>query len=82
MYNNDHVDENIYPSYLVVLSTVVGYVAIRRLRAEGKIGAWAAWLATSFYFAKLAMLFVSVPWVVQSASALLLAVTPPLLLYK
>ncbi|GJP32031.1 hypothetical protein CLOM_g16576 [Closterium sp. NIES-68] len=83
LYNGDgHAEEGVYPSYLVVTTTVAGFVAVRRLRAEHKIGPLAEWVACCLYGAKLPMLLVSSPGVTLSSQLLLLAVTPPFFLYR
>lgn len=75
-------DDVVYPSYMVVFTTVLGLVLVHRLVADKRISSVSCWLTTCFYLSKLSMLFLSSPHVVWAAALLLLAVTPPLLLYK
>lgn len=81
-YNLGHDEEGLYPSYLVVLTTIAGFVAARRLEADRKMGPWAAWIGSCLYLAKLPMLLVASDDVVWASAILMLAITPPLLLYK
>ena len=71
-----------YPSYMVVLTTVLGFALVRRLTLDGRIGPKAVWILTCLYASKLAMLFITSKSVVWVSAVLLLAVSPPLLLYK
>ncbi|CAA7031546.1 unnamed protein product [Microthlaspi erraticum] len=75
-------DDVMYPSYMVILTTLVGLAVVRRLFADHRIGQKAVWILTCLYSAKLAMLFLSSKSIVWVSAALLLAVSPPLLLYK
>eukprot|EP00850_Spirogloea_muscicola_P017425 SM000149S01360 [mRNA] locus=s149:280764:287589:- [translate_table: standard] len=75
-------EEGLYPGYLVVLTTVAGFVAVRRLEAVGKANPWAAWLASSLYLAKLPMLLIQTTMTVWASALLILAITPPMLLYR
>lgn len=75
-------DDVMYPSYMVLVTTFVGLSLVRRLSADHRIGAKAVWILTCLYSAKLAMLVISSKSVVWMSAVLLLAVTPPLLLYK
>uniref|UniRef100_M4CX85 No exine formation 1 n=1 Tax=Brassica campestris TaxID=3711 RepID=M4CX85_BRACM len=75
-------DDVMYPSYMVILTTLIGLAVVRRLFADHRIGSKAVWILTCLYSAKLAMLFLSSKSIVWVAAALLLAVSPPLLLYK
>lgn len=76
-------DEDVmYPSYMVMMTTFVGLALVRRLFVDHRIGLKSVWLLTCLYTSKLSMLFIlskSVTWV---SAILLLAVSPPLLLYK
>ncbi|CAI5471559.1 unnamed protein product [Closterium sp. Yama58-4] len=82
LYNGDgRAEEGVYPSFLVVTTTVAGLAAVQRLHAEHKIGAVAEWVGSCVYLAKLPMLAVSSPGATFS-SLLLLAVTPPFFLYR
>ncbi|KAJ3671798.1 hypothetical protein LUZ60_007877 [Juncus effusus] len=82
MYYFGYDEEVIYPSYMVVVTTVLGVGIVRRGEAEGRIGSKAGWILMCLYGGKLAMLVVVGKSVVWVATVLLLAVTPPLLLYK
>ncbi|CAF1884148.1 unnamed protein product [Brassica napus] len=75
-------DDVMYPSYMVMLTTLIGLAVVRRLLADRRIGSKAVWILTCLYSAKLAMLFLSSKSIVWVSAALLLAVSPPLLLYK
>ncbi|GKU92934.1 hypothetical protein SLEP1_g6588 [Rubroshorea leprosula] len=75
-------DDVMYPSYMVVLTTLVGMALVRRLSADHHIGPKAVWILTCLYCSKLAMLFISSRSVVFVSAILLLAVSPPLLLYR
>ncbi|CAI5500744.1 unnamed protein product [Closterium sp. Naga37s-1] len=83
LYNGDgRAEEGVYPSFLVVTTTVAGLAAVQRLHVEHKIGAVAEWVASCVYLAKLPMLAVSSPGATLSSLLLLLAVTPPFFLYR
>ncbi|XP_010556079.1 PREDICTED: uncharacterized protein LOC104825454 [Tarenaya hassleriana] len=75
-------DDVMYPSYMVILTTLVGLAVVRRLNADRRIGQKSVWILTCLYSAKLAMLFLSSKSIVWVSAVLLLAVSPPLLLYK
>ncbi|CDY09793.1 BnaC09g43680D [Brassica napus] len=75
-------DDVMYPSYMVISTTLIGLAVVRRLFADHRIGSKAVWILTCLYSSKLAMLFLSSKSVVWVSAALLLAVSPPLLLYK
>ncbi|CAI5977897.1 unnamed protein product [Closterium sp. NIES-64] len=83
LYNGDgRAEEGVYPSFLVVTTTVAGLAAVQRLHAEHKIGAVAEWVGWCVYLAKLPMLAVSSPGATLSSLLLLLAITPPFFLYR
>lgn len=75
-------DDVMYPSYMVIVTTFVGVVLTRRLSVDHRIGPKAVWILTCLYFSKLAMLFITSKSVVWVSAVLLLAVSPPLLLYR
>lgn len=75
-------DDVMYPSYMVMVTTFVGLVLVRRLNVDGRIGSRAVWILTCLYTSKLAMLFITSKSVVWVSAVLLLAVSPPLLLYR
>ncbi|KAK9076237.1 hypothetical protein SSX86_004570 [Deinandra increscens subsp. villosa] len=75
-------DEVMYPSYMVVLTTFVGLALVRRLSADHRIGPKAVWVLTCLYSSKLVMLFMTSKAALWASAILLLAVSPPLLLYK
>nr|ASU91613.1 no exine formation 1 [Tapiscia sinensis] len=75
-------EDVMYPSYMVILTTFLGLALVRRLLVDHRIGPKAVWILTCLYSSKLAMLFISSKSVVWASSVLLLAVSPPLLLYK
>ncbi|KAJ6712905.1 NO EXINE FORMATION 1 [Salix purpurea] len=77
------IEEDVmYPSYMVILTTFVGLALVRRLSVDRRIGPKTVWILTCLYSSKLPMLFISSKPVVWVTAVLLLAVTPPMLLYK
>lgn len=77
------MDEDVvYPSYMVVLTTVLGLVLVRHLAADKRISSLASWVLLCLYLSKFSMLFLSSHHIVWASAFLLLAVTPPLVLYK
>ncbi|KAK4371320.1 hypothetical protein RND71_010795 [Anisodus tanguticus] len=75
-------DDVMYPSYMVVITTFVGLAVVRRLSAYNHIGSKAVWVLTCLYSSKLAVLFITSKGVLWVSAVLLLAVSPPLLLYR
>ncbi|GAB2234255.1 hypothetical protein Drorol1_Dr00003500 [Drosera rotundifolia] len=75
-------DDVMYPSYMVIMTTLVGLTVTKKLLADGRIRPKAVWILACLYSAKLAMLFITSKSVVWLSALLLLAVSPPLLLYK
>ncbi|KAL8201385.1 hypothetical protein R6Q57_012724 [Mikania cordata] len=75
-------DEVMYPSYMVVLTTFVGLALVRRLSVDHRVGPKAVWVLTCLYSSKLSMLFMASKAALWASAILLLAVSPPLLLYK
>ncbi|KAH9328708.1 hypothetical protein KI387_000816, partial [Taxus chinensis] len=75
-------DDVMYPSYMVITTTVLGLALVRRLALDNRIGPKAVWILTCLYAAKLSMLFLTSKTVLWVAVILLLAISPPLLLYK
>jgi len=75
-------DEVMYPSYMVVLTTLLGLALVRRLSVDHRIGGKAVWILTCLFTSKLSMLFITSKSVVWVSAILLLAVSPPLLLYR
>ncbi|XP_071692494.1 uncharacterized protein [Rutidosis leptorrhynchoides] len=75
-------DEVMYPSYMVVLTTFVGLGLVRRLSVDQRIGPKAVWVLTCLYSSKLSMLFMTSKSALWASAILLLAVSPPVLLYK
>ncbi|KAL5979713.1 E3 ubiquitin-protein ligase Zswim2 [Asimina triloba] len=75
-------DEVVYPSYMIIVTTLLGLSLVRRLVVDQHIRPKAAWVATCLYSSKLAMLLITAKAVLWASAALLLAVSPPLLLYK
>ena len=82
LYNLSEEEVGLYPAYLVLLTSVAGFLAARRLEAANQMGPWATWLGSCLYFAKLPMLVVNSPNVMWASALVMLAATPPLLLYK
>ncbi|KAL0335879.1 UNVERIFIED_CONTAM: hypothetical protein Sradi_4799800 [Sesamum radiatum] len=77
------MDEDVmYPSYMVVMTTFVGLAIVRRLSVDHRIGSKAVWVLICLYSSKLSMLFMASKAVLWVSAVLLLAVSPPLLLYK
>eukprot|EP01018_Ginkgo_biloba_P017737 Gb_19950 [translate_table: standard] len=75
-------DDIMYPSYMVIATTVLGLALVRRLALDSRIGPKAVWILTCLYSAKLSMLFLTSKTVLWITVILLLAISPPLLLYK
>ncbi|KAK4780040.1 hypothetical protein SAY87_016146 [Trapa incisa] len=75
-------DEVMYPSYMVILTTFIGLAMVRRLSADHRLGPKAVWILTCLYSSKLTMLVIASKSVVWMSAILLLAISPPLLLYK
>ncbi|KAG1331622.1 hypothetical protein COCNU_02G015900 [Cocos nucifera] len=75
-------EEVMYPSYMVLTTTFLGWALVRRLSVDHRIGPKAVWILTCLYSSKLAMLFITSKSVLWVSSVLLLAISPPLLLYK
>ncbi|CAN4090242.1 unnamed protein product [Withania somnifera] len=75
-------DDVMYPSYMVVITTFVGLAVVRRLSVDDRIRSKAIWVLTCLYSSKLALLFVTSKGVLWVSAVLLLAVSPPLLLYR
>ncbi|KAG8365777.1 hypothetical protein BUALT_Bualt17G0007100 [Buddleja alternifolia] len=75
-------DDVMYPSYMIVMTTFAGLAIVRRLSVDNRIGSKAVWILVCLYFSKLAMLFMASKAVLWVSAVLLLAVSPPLLLYN
>lgn len=75
-------EDVMYPSYMVILTTFLGLALVRKLSADHRIGPKAVWVLTCLYSSKLAMLVIASKSVVWTSAVLLLAISPPLLLYK
>ncbi|KAI8526731.1 hypothetical protein RHMOL_Rhmol12G0018600 [Rhododendron molle] len=75
-------DEVMYPSYMVALTTFVGLALVRRLSADRRIGPKAVWILICLYSSKVTMMFIASKAALWASAVLLLAVSPPLLLYK
>ncbi|XP_008797153.4 uncharacterized protein LOC103712413 [Phoenix dactylifera] len=75
-------EEAMYPSYMVLTTTFLGLVLVRRLSMDHRIGPKAVWILTCLYSSKLAILFITSKSVLWVSAVLLLAFSPPLLLYK
>ncbi|KAK3421332.1 hypothetical protein EUGRSUZ_G01983 [Eucalyptus grandis] len=75
-------EDVMYPSYMVIFTTFLGLALVRKLSADHRIGPKAVWVLTCLYSSKLAMLVIASKSVVWSSAILLLAISPPLLLYK
>ncbi|KAL6567916.1 hypothetical protein OROGR_001584 [Orobanche gracilis] len=75
-------DDVMYPSYMVFMTTLVGLAIVRRLSVDHRVGSKAVWVLICLYSSKLSMLFMASKAVLWVSAVLLLAVSPPLLLYK
>ncbi|KAJ6837490.1 uncharacterized protein M6B38_120005 [Iris pallida] len=75
-------DDVMYPSYMVLTTTFLGLVLLKRLSVDRRVGPKAVWILTCLYSSKLSMLFIASRSVLWASAVLLLAVSPPLLLYK
>ncbi|KAJ1257000.1 hypothetical protein BS78_K237300 [Paspalum vaginatum] len=82
MYYFGFEEDIIYPSYMVLITAFLGLALVRRLYVDQRVGPKAAWILTCLYSSKLAMLFMTSRSVIWVSAVLLLAVTPPLLLYR
>ncbi|XP_020106679.1 uncharacterized protein LOC109722913 [Ananas comosus] len=82
MYYFGFDEDVMYPSYMVFGTTFLGLALVRRLAVDHRIGPKAVWILTCLYSAKLSMLFITSKSVLWVSAVLLLAVSPPLLLYK
>jgi hypothetical protein len=82
MYYFGFEEDIIYPSYMVLITTFLGLALVRRLYVDQRIGPKAAWILICLYSSKLSMLFMTSRSVLWVSAVLLLAVTPPLLLYR
>ncbi|PAN33770.1 hypothetical protein PAHAL_6G043500 [Panicum hallii] len=82
MYYFGFEEDIIYPSYMVLITTFLGLALVRRLYVDQRIGPKAAWILICLYSSKLSMLFMTSRSVIWVSAVLLLAVTPPLLLYR
>ncbi|KQJ88366.1 uncharacterized protein LOC100830867 [Brachypodium distachyon] len=82
MYYFGLEDDIMYPSYMVLVTTFFGLALVRRLSVDQRVGSKAAWILTCLYSSKLSMLFMTSRSVVWVSAVLLLAVTPPVLLYR
>jgi hypothetical protein len=82
MYYFGFEDDIMYPNYMVLITTFFGLALVRRLSVDQRLGPKAAWVLTCLYSSKLSMLFITSRSVVWVSAVLLLAVTPPLLLYR
>ncbi|XP_073281964.1 uncharacterized protein [Primulina huaijiensis] len=75
-------DDVMYPSYMVAMTTCVGLAIVRRLFMDGRVRSKAFWILICLYSSKLSMLFMASRNVIWVSAVLLLAISPPLLLYK
>ncbi|CAO2200591.1 unnamed protein product [Urochloa humidicola] len=82
MYYFGLEEDIIYPSYMVLITTFLGLALVRRLYVDQRVGPKASWILTCLYSSKLSMLFMTSRSVIWVSAVLLLAITPPLLLYR
>ncbi|PSR84598.1 Rho GTPase-activating protein [Actinidia chinensis var. chinensis] len=75
-------EDVMYPTYMVALTTFMGLALVRRLHVDHRIGPKAVWVLTCLYSSKVTMLFITSKAALWASAVLLLAVSPPLLLYK
>lgn len=75
-------EEVMYPTYMVVTTTFLGLALVRKLAVDHRIGPKAIWILTCLYFSKISMLFITSKSVLWVSAVLLLAISPPVLLYK
>ncbi|KAG0465526.1 hypothetical protein HPP92_019690 [Vanilla planifolia] len=75
-------DDVMYPSYMIMATTILGLTMVRRLASDHHIGPKAQWVLTCLYSSKLVMLFISSKSAMWMSAVLLLAISPPLLLYR
>ncbi|KZV44066.1 hypothetical protein F511_10737 [Dorcoceras hygrometricum] len=75
-------DDVMYPSYMVAMTSCMGLAIVRRLSMDGRVGSKAVWILICLYSSKLSMLFMASKSVIWVSAVLLLAISPPLLLYK
>lgn len=74
-------EDLVYPSYIVMFTTAVGLLLVRRLTSENRITSMTTWILTCLYSAKLSVLFLSRNGLWATA-IFILAISPPVLLYK
>lgn len=82
IYYFGYADEVMYPSYMVLLTSFMGFALLKRLSVDHRIGLKSVWILTCLYTSKLSMLFITSKTIMWASAVLLLAVSPPLLLYK
>ncbi|KAK9824524.1 hypothetical protein WJX72_011089 [[Myrmecia] bisecta] len=84
LYAGDHAEGSaeMYPAYLVVLTSGLGIAVARKLRDAKRVGEVASWGLQCIYGAKLAMLLLPEAKLALPVLGVVLAVTPPLLLYR
>ncbi|GFY99910.1 no exine formation 1 [Actinidia rufa] len=75
-------DLNIWLAGMSLKSFCKLIVATRRLHVDHRIGPKAVWVLTCLYSSKVTMLFITSKVALWASAVLLLAVSPPLLLYK
>jgi hypothetical protein len=73
-------DLDIYPAYLVVLTTVFGVLMARKLKNDGRINTNVLFVISMIYLSKLALLMKPVSW--PTISAMLLLTPPTYLIFK
>lgn len=86
MYGAHHHEEPgsevMYPSYLVITTTVAGIAACQALDRLWAMPRWATWVVSTLYVAKLSMLVLPEAYLVLPTAVLLLAAGSPLYLYE
>ena len=81
LFAGAHGEQQMYPAYMVVLTSALGAAVASRAAALGKLERWGAWVCKACYAAKLSMLAVPEAYMVKPAVLIALAVTAPLELY-
>lgn len=82
MRENRHYESDVYPTYLVMATSVTGFFLSLRLYNDEKILGWAHWLFTSICVGKLSLLLSLQKENVFMSIAVAMAVLPMFLLYN
>lgn len=82
IYHSGYGGDAVYPSYLVIATSLVGLLLTWKMTQEGLLGSLATWVLTCLYIGKLPLLLLSTKDVLWPSTSLLLAMSAPVLLYK